>query len=332
MADDRCLDPVPPRLAAAIERLYDVFGTYQLGHPDNSPLNPPIPDELSTVPLRRLEGEALWWASSKVVTTFGDGDTLRWLLPRAFEVLSTYVRSADVDPVFLLPKLDRAGWRTWPTEEQAAVEEYFGAWIEAWTLDDGRLFPLAPHAVEALREHVVGADADDLLTRTFRPAPHLAVERGCLSPVGTYVEARLRFEPSNGDPSETRAIAAEHQVWAREDLDPCYRSAEDISALSDGPELPVRGGIATLPDGVRLACETYTCQAESALELVIGVPHAALSLLFGPAEVWGAGDPNTSTWGPTVSRWLADVARELAETHLWQAATVDGRDIGPAPL
>lgn len=54
MPEDRRLDPVPSRLAAAIERLYDVFGTYRLGTPDHSLLNPPIPDELSTVPLRRL--------------------------------------------------------------------------------------------------------------------------------------------------------------------------------------------------------------------------------------------------------------------------------------
>lgn len=261
------------------------------------------------------------------MTTFGDGDTLRWLLPRAFEVLSTLIRSADVDELFMLPKLDRAGWRTWPSVEQAAVEEFFGAWVEAWTLDDGRLFPLATHAVDALRKYLMGSDVDDLLVRTFRPAPHRAVQRGCLSPVGTYVEARLRFERAEGDGG---AVAAEHLLWDRAGFDACYESPDDIAALSDGPELPVRGGIATLPDGVRLACETYTWRTESSEELVLGVPHAALALLFGPAEVWCAGGTEEPTWWASVITWLTAVASDLADTHPWQAATVDGREIGPA--
>ena len=55
--------------------------------------------------------------------TVGDRDDVKSLLPLLLERLVT---DTELDPDIVLGKLPHQDWRTWPTEEQQAIDEYLG--------------------------------------------------------------------------------------------------------------------------------------------------------------------------------------------------------------
>ncbi|TDC22107.1 hypothetical protein E1211_31660 [Micromonospora sp. 15K316] len=82
---------------------------------------------LLDTPLRALTGEQLRRFAGKAVSTWGDVTDLRHFLPRVLEVLAVGGIDDPVVPTKLLGIVG-AHWRTWPRDEQQAIETYLDAW------------------------------------------------------------------------------------------------------------------------------------------------------------------------------------------------------------
>ncbi|MGH9188064.1 MAG: hypothetical protein ACRD0U_20015 [Acidimicrobiales bacterium] len=151
---------------AAVERLYTTFRDY--------PPRPAMPvcahcvtaDEVVALlaqPPRSTEGKRLARYATKAVTTWGDADDLRRLLPRLCELAATGDDNVELGVV--AAKLRWAGWLRWPPDEQAAVFDL----LEALWLRELTGWP-AVHPAPAL-VHAVAAAVDDL--RPFLDEWHL---------------------------------------------------------------------------------------------------------------------------------------------------------------
>ena len=76
-------------------------------------------------PLRSLSGADLGKFAMKALNTWGDEDEFRHYLPRMFELVVDEPNWTDIPILF--GKLSTGGWRTWPPEEQHAIERYINA-------------------------------------------------------------------------------------------------------------------------------------------------------------------------------------------------------------
>ena len=65
--------------------------------------------------------------ASEALFTWGDADDFRHFLPRLFE-LQVSATPIPIDNYHLFGKLPYARWRTWPDEEQRAIEIFLMAW------------------------------------------------------------------------------------------------------------------------------------------------------------------------------------------------------------
>ncbi len=83
-------------------------------------------EKIHTKPLRQLDGEDLSRYAFKALTTWGNTDDFKHYLPRIFELLST--TDFIVDTFVVLGKLNYAKWKTWPAEEQKAINAFLMAW------------------------------------------------------------------------------------------------------------------------------------------------------------------------------------------------------------
>jgi hypothetical protein len=135
------------KLAAAIESLYATFGGYRLrtkvDYSPHTTITEADERALHGRPLRELTARDLALYSMKALTTWGDEDDLRHFLPRMLELVAIQPGWTDVPTVFL--KLTDAEWRSWPLEEQRAIERYFGELWNAALLGEigGSLWNLA---------------------------------------------------------------------------------------------------------------------------------------------------------------------------------------------
>ena len=86
-------------------------------------------DVLLTTPLRPLSGKALWSYVSGVFFTVGSQRDYKYLLPRIFEISILDLGDAN-NAEIVLGKLRLADWRSWPVDEQIAVEAAVDAWID----------------------------------------------------------------------------------------------------------------------------------------------------------------------------------------------------------
>jgi hypothetical protein len=113
-------------LAAATEELYRVFSGYRLKpHLDACPHCVDDHDHarIHARPLRELSAEDLARYAGKAMSTWGDVNDFRHFLPRLLE-LGLTTGSDWVYVELVLGKLAYASWRTWPKQEQAAVESF----------------------------------------------------------------------------------------------------------------------------------------------------------------------------------------------------------------
>jgi hypothetical protein len=152
-------------LLAAIERLYDVFGCYELRPRFEDRCSPFCSEEhvadLLSAPLRALGAEGLSIYAFKALSTMGDEVDFKHFLPRMLEL---YALSSDWLPAsdtVLFEKARAAGWAEWPAAERQAVEDFLRVLWRALLHD----VPVAPSVSEVLRG--LGALAVD-------PAPYLA--------------------------------------------------------------------------------------------------------------------------------------------------------------
>ncbi|MFR9780404.1 hypothetical protein ACL02O_30695 [Micromonospora sp. MS34] len=91
------------------------------------------PDEVAVllrVPLRELTAGQLGRYATRCLSTWGDVEDLRYLLPRLLELMATGGLDDPVLPESLLGKVGthRHGW---PADQRRAVEAYLGAWWAA---------------------------------------------------------------------------------------------------------------------------------------------------------------------------------------------------------
>jgi hypothetical protein len=160
-------------MTAAIERLYVVFAAH-----------PPRPDiaycphctsaedvaSIASAPLPHLTAAAIDRYIPKALTTFGDAHDLRAVLPRIVELLAA--RRLATDPAVLFAKLSRAGWRSWPLEERAAIEDALSAlWLSALAThpSEQRAWRLLTALAEATDD--VKSQLDDWQLVLFSSAP-----------------------------------------------------------------------------------------------------------------------------------------------------------------
>lgn len=118
----------PKILQEAIEGLYVVFAGYLLPA-DTMPCDcchPPDSDALlHAEPLRRLQWTNLSDYSTHAMTVWGDLACYKHFLPRIFELLLTDSdwRRGTPDPESVFRTFRYGDWRTWPEEEQTAIEK-----------------------------------------------------------------------------------------------------------------------------------------------------------------------------------------------------------------
>lgn len=148
-------------------------------------------DVLLTTPLRQISGQALWRYVSGVFLTVGDKQDFQYLLPRILEV-SVYDGKNANDPEIVLGKLALAGWQSWTSNEQKAVEQFVDAWFEQ---------ALASDLAEA-EDGWIGTDAESVLCGAARAG--MPLERWLLrlsesSAAPVLAEMRDRF-PSEMSP------------------------------------------------------------------------------------------------------------------------------------
>ncbi len=119
-------------MAAAVERLYTVFGRYVRPRGETySPYANVTAAEVGAIrerPLRDLSGRDLAKYAMRAITTWGDADELRYYLPRLLELLVT--ERGWVDKATVMLNLSTAAWRAWPGSEQEAIEAFVrAAWL-----------------------------------------------------------------------------------------------------------------------------------------------------------------------------------------------------------
>lgn len=126
----------PVLLDDAIAALYEAFSKYRLRagieqcncgactRVDENSLRSP---SLRHMPLHRLEV-----VGRRVMTTWGDVDDFRHLLPRFLELLaeSDFSDGASLDPELMGCKLTYGRWKSWPKAEVRAVADFLKAY---WT-------------------------------------------------------------------------------------------------------------------------------------------------------------------------------------------------------
>ncbi len=132
-------------LKTAIESLYATFSCYPAnGTMEGCPccVSATDKEKIHTKQLRQLDGEDLSRYAFKALTTWGNTDDFKHYLPRIFELLST--TDFIVDTFVVLGKLHYANWKTWPAEEQKAINDFLMAWwidsIEHQNYFDNDLF------------------------------------------------------------------------------------------------------------------------------------------------------------------------------------------------
>lgn len=113
-------------LQLAIEDLYQVFAAYPI--PENMEGCPHCVDKeasllLISKPLRDLDAEDLDHYAFKAMTTWGTEEDFKFFLPRLFELLTLNARW-PIEPEVIIGKLSYGKWRTWPANEQLALENF----------------------------------------------------------------------------------------------------------------------------------------------------------------------------------------------------------------
>jgi hypothetical protein len=118
-------------LNESVVGLYAAFAGYPLRpHIESCPCcrGPQDTRQLPSKPLQELSADDLRLYAFRAMTTVGDVDDFRHVLPRILELLP---HDFPVDKEVVLGKLKYAGWDHWPPTERAAVKRYLSdAW--AW--------------------------------------------------------------------------------------------------------------------------------------------------------------------------------------------------------
>ncbi|MER7891524.1 hypothetical protein ABTX15_17025 [Micromonospora sp. NPDC094482] len=226
-------------LDRAVGQLYAAFGRHP--RPTRTAHCPHCvrPDEVAALlgaPLRALTAEQLCRYAGKAGTTWGDLADLRYFLPRLLELLAAGRLDDPLVPDKLLSTVGEH-WRSWPTDEQQAIEAYLDAWWRR-TLRD---FPAPVEVAEVLA--AIGATGVDL-------RPYLSTWAGDGGqPAARHLAEHLAYWQPDDRRPWARAVRAWHASGAPARVleaallaadDPAI--AEEISAGYDvaAPLWPIR--------------------------------------------------------------------------------------------
>lgn len=80
---------------------------------------------LTSAPLRELGDKQIGPYCGWAITTVGDDRDYRHFLPRIFELSVTNPSWLGTEPPILAKKLELAHWRSWPSDQQASVLQFF---------------------------------------------------------------------------------------------------------------------------------------------------------------------------------------------------------------
>jgi hypothetical protein len=122
----------PSTLRNAIEGLYELFAKYPLPADTRPcPCCHTLEDDASlrARPLRDIEPGRLRKYAYDALLVWGDVNVFKHFLPRIFELVATMpdATSQFADSEIVFSKFRHGKWRTWPREEQAAVERFLHA-------------------------------------------------------------------------------------------------------------------------------------------------------------------------------------------------------------
>ncbi len=125
-------------LESAIEGLYSTFWrtSYPASTEERSPyagISEADVAKLRARPLRELTASDLDRYVRSALTTWGGVEQFKYFLPRIFELIVRRPGSIDA---LVFEKLDAAEWRSWPQEEQDAINAYLDA-LWRWALAVG---------------------------------------------------------------------------------------------------------------------------------------------------------------------------------------------------
>lgn len=133
-------------LATALERAHATFAPYATAgggllvcpHCDT----PAITDAITRTAPADLVASELDEYAFKAVTTWGDADDLRRVLPRLLELV--WAGQLHAQPFVVSSKLRTAGWERWPDRERRAVEDLLRAlFVRELTTAPGRIGSVA---------------------------------------------------------------------------------------------------------------------------------------------------------------------------------------------
>lgn len=126
---------------------------------------------------------------------------------------------------------------------------------------------------------------------------------------GSSYELALELGPR----SEESLVAAYDRLWSHAALDGpyprCDREAHeqerlDLTGARSGTSF-LSYGIATIPGGLRVACQTFPVREEDGPDwLKLGIPVAALDNVY---PVWT--DDSWRSWADPLEEWFADIGR-----------------------
>ncbi|MBX7501844.1 hypothetical protein K3181_10365 [Qipengyuania sp. YG27] len=80
---------------------------------------------LTSAPLRELGDKQIGPYCGWAITTAGDDRDYRHFLPRIFELSVTNPSWLGTEPPIIAEKLNLAHWRSWPSDQQASVLQFF---------------------------------------------------------------------------------------------------------------------------------------------------------------------------------------------------------------
>lgn len=121
-------------LRASIDHCYALFAAYP--RPDRLEAAPcrdgdAILRTLRAAPLAELTSDQIGAYAGYAMTTVGDADAYRYVLPRILELASGGADWLGLEPPMIAGKLQLAAWRSWPIEQQDAISTFMLAAFEA---------------------------------------------------------------------------------------------------------------------------------------------------------------------------------------------------------
>ena len=113
----------------AIDEMYKTFSKYPLKSTiDGCPCCVSDSDKatLHSKELRKLEDDDISYYAFKAMTTFGDLEDFKHLLPRIFELSAKH--QLGVNTFVIIGKLEYGNWENWDKEEKETIYNFLNSW------------------------------------------------------------------------------------------------------------------------------------------------------------------------------------------------------------